>query len=161
MLACMGSGLGQGMAEGAGKFPPLNARRVVLGFVLTPLLVPFVFLGHDLIVAGLPALDLSRFFELAKKAYVPALALGVPAYLLLRQRVYLSWGVCLLVAGLIGCSVGLILDVALNDFRPQPLSTRALIYGATFLTGAVHGLLFWLIVIFRDEGYRTGAPRRS
>lgn len=148
------------MGQGTGKYLAPNARRVALGFVLTPLLLPFAYLCHDLLVGGLATLDLSRFVELARKAYVPALALGGPAYILLRGRVYLSWGVCLVVAGLIGTTVGFVLDMALNDIRPQPLATRALIYGATFLTGAVHGLLFWLIAVFRDPTYTAPLPRR-
>lgn len=143
---------------GPANVPQPKTWRLVLGFAITPLAVPFAFLCHGLIDSGYLPGALSRFFSMAKTGYVPALVLGIPLYLVLRGRVALTLPLCALAAAVIGGTVGLVLDLALDGIRPQPLSTRALIYLATLATGALHGLLFWFIVVFRGRPAATKAP---
>jgi len=148
------------MSETA-RYPQPEKWRLVAGFALTPLMVPFLAFCNSLAVSGLRLENFEHAAGIARTCYVPALCLGLPLYLLVHRLVFLSWWVCMLAAGAVGGAVGLVLDLALNSYVSQPLATRALIYLATVGAGAIHGLVFWLIVVFRDRSFSTTAPKEN
>ena len=128
--------------------------RVVLGFLLAPLVGAITFAGGATLYDHSYADHVQRtniFTAIAPLmigGYPVALALGLPAYFLLRNRVKARLITATLVGGLIAGLPWLILCTLLIINSSGPPGWAELMYETTipaFGCGCVSGSVFWLI----------------
>ena len=133
----------------------VRVERIVLGFVFAPLIIPALLTGMRPFITGSemgPAgfQDLgSGFFMLVILAYIGALALGIPAFVLLRKLNANSivW-YCLAGAAVVFCftaGISLITGGIQHGQHTSFALTRTLIF--TLVGGGLAGGLFRLIAV--------------
>ncbi len=138
--------------------------RVIAGFIVAPAAVAIVLAAVAPLYAGLDSYG-ERVWRTAPAyglfgGYTPALVFGVPAYMLLAQRVTPTPLRCALVGAVVAAlpwsflSIGSMPDQASIDDRATVVDGVQTIYGwleagkfvgGIALVGALTGLLFWLI----------------
>lgn len=144
--------------------PSPPADRVFLAFVVAPALAAFVFACYCPLYSGLPDLAdriLETFYVyLVVGAYPPSLLFGLPAYLLLRNRLRPTPLNCAIVGAIIASLpcvlIGLLLspDYATYDGqvtnRDGHLTLAGLVHlttvaGPIALLGSFTGVVFWAV----------------
>ena len=130
--------------------------KIVLAFLITPLISPLAgMLVHAFHRGGLPPAFAIRssFRYYGVLAYVVTAGLGIPAFLLLRRSRFggkLSAAVC-------GGFIALAISYALFDLVPLFFTTNNVEGYITWsLTGAVSGLVFWVIAAGGKGNERVG-----
>lgn len=117
--------------------------RVVLGFLLSPLIAPLYFWCVGFVRAEKPTLGemgdnaVGFLVTTGPYAYFAALALGVPTYLFLKSKYLLAWHVFTFLGGIIGA---FLVTFLLPAEREQILL-------AGLLPGALSAFVFWRIAI--------------
>lgn len=117
--------------------------RVVLGFLVSPLVVPLYFWCAGLVRAEKPTLGemggnaVGFLVTTGPYAYFAALVLGVPTYLFLKSKDLLAWPVFTVLGGIMGA---FLVTLLLPAEREQ-------VWLAGLLPGALSGLVFWWIAI--------------
>ncbi|MBK9948053.1 MAG: hypothetical protein IPP12_12820 [Nitrospira sp.] len=117
--------------------------RVVLGFLLAPLVVPLYFLVVGFIGVGKATLgeigeNAVGFLAITGPyAYVAAFVLGLPVYLFLKAKDLLSWQVVTISGGILG-------ELAVIIFLP---AEREGVLWTGLFPGALSGLVFWWIAV--------------
>ena len=145
--------------------PQPPAWRLLLGLVLAPLLPAVLF---SLIESGdLGSVWLAAVFG----GYPAAIVLGIPAYLLLRNRVEPRVGTLMLVGGLIAMAPWLLLSlvsgadqaavgncVTVIDGRRTWCGYLSMIdmLARIFAYGAIGGLAFWICAVWRGMPSEAG-----
>jgi hypothetical protein len=136
-----------------------KAWRVLLGFLLAPLMPAILF---SLIASG----DLSTVSAaLIFGGYPPAIVLGVPAYLLLRNRLSPHFWLAMLAGGIIAAlpwvalallppaasyaEVGQCVSVIDGKHTWCGFWESAKFASIVFALGALGGLVFWLCAVWR------------
>jgi hypothetical protein len=132
--------------------------RIAKAFLIAPMFGSIVLAGwYD------PAKGLDWLIDLfgmalfaAAAAYSIALVVGVPAYLVLRRRLRPRLGYVVISGGLVAAAP-LALFGAIDVLKtPKPSLTWAEVIefvgsiGPIFAAGAVTGLVFWLVAVWRD-----------
>jgi hypothetical protein len=74
--------------------------------------------------------------------YASALLFGVPLYHLLKWKRWLSWWQIAMASFMVGLPFGVIVG------QDSSVVGGALVFG---LIGGLHGLLFWILVFWRNE----------
>lgn len=152
----------------------LSAGRVILGFIIAPLVAALLLAALVPLYAGLHSLP-ERIFRtlplyLVVGGYVPTIIFGIPAYFLLRKRLRPTAVNC----ALIGAAVAIAPWFILRLVTPLPneafsgghvtvlhqyytfwgwldLATNV---GYLFLLGAFAGFVFWFVAAFRPNKKR-------
>ena len=139
--------------------------RLVLGFVLAPLVPAVVFATHQRWARP----DIDRFSDDVLIAlvfgYPAVLLLGIPAYLALHRFLRPRLATCALVGGCVAALPWFALSIAILRQPPMSRSCDALTFhswcehlGAltapaeAFLLGAIGGVVFWLCTVWRNPG---------
>lgn len=99
---------------------------------------------------GDPSMGVLMAMGGAMVGYLIAFVLGVPAYLLLRRRVKPRLIYPVLVGGVIAAAPFAVGDLASGSALANP-SVLSSVAGMAFLSGAVGGLVFWLIAVKTDK----------
>jgi hypothetical protein len=118
--------------------------RVVATFAFFTLVYPLA-----AFVAG-NALGFGGALAVAGITTLGMLGCGVPAFLLVRRRGWLEWWQLAFGGALIGL-------VCTLPFAVGGAALVGALAPAFFALGVLHGLLFWVLAIWRN----TGLPRRS
>ena len=145
--------------------PRPQAWRVLLGFLLAPLVPAIVF---SLLASGdLSAVSTAVIYG----GYPPAIVLGVPAYLLLRNRLSPRVWLAMLAGGIIAAlpwvalallppaasyaEVGPCVSVIDGKRTWCELVESAKFAAIVFALGALGGVVFWLCAAWRGPGAQT------
>lgn len=125
--------------------------RVILGFLLSPLVVPLYFLCWGFILGEKPTLGewgdsaIGFLLTTGPYAYFAALVVGALTYLFLKSKDLLAWYVFTFLGGLIGALLVVLLLLAERE--------RILLMGG--MPGALSGFVFWWIAI-KERGNEAG-----
>jgi hypothetical protein len=151
--------------------PQPKAWRIILGFVLSPL-IPAVFL----VAPTFPALGLVMLY-----VYPPTILLGVPTYFLLRHRVRPRIWILMLAGGIIAAapwaayllyvegptngSIGTLFSDCQNVIDHKTtwcgLNSTLEFFAMLFELGAAGGLIFWLCLVWRGFSKERSLPSQS
>jgi hypothetical protein len=123
----------------------MSRHRTALAFIVVPLISPIIGLvAYGVHTSALPSFAVVRrlFLFFGALAYFLTAVFGLPAFLLLRGTFLGGKLVALIWGGLIGFITSLILfAIAPGFFISNPIEG----YITYSLTGALSGLLFWMI----------------
>ena len=111
-------------------------RRVIVAFAVTALIYPLIALlgGGQHAVGG--------FIAVAGFTVPAVILIGLPAFLLFRRKLWFSWWQFTVSGAAIGLFFSvLFLGIGLGLYTALPLS----------IIGAVHGLLFWFLAIWKNR----------
>ena len=149
--------------------PDPKAWRLLLGFLLAPVL-PSIF--YALLLKG----DLSLLgLVLVIGGYVPTILIGLPLYLVLRNRVRLRVWIVMLAGGFVAVVPWVILsllspaDYASLGDCVSVINGRTTwcghvrnfeLYALLFALGAVGGLVFWICAVWKGFGLGFRAPAK-
>lgn len=117
--------------------------RVVLGFLFAPYAGFWAYILMGGLAEGHFPFVFFPFDPLMLVAYAPALVLGVPAYLLLKDVARASALNCAATGAMVAAAAGvLLMAIAETRLGWGLMSALALLAGC----GAVGGLVFWIVV---------------
>ncbi|MBH0239804.1 hypothetical protein [Methylobrevis albus] len=153
----------RGMKEPSVASPP--AWRIVAAFLFAPLFAALAIGWMQPMFFGMPSITervlRSTFFYATFGAYPPAIALGVPIFLILRKRTRTSIGNCAAFGAIIAVTPWVLLDLMLENAGSSSMGGHATtidgvrtiwgwLYFLRFLLdvaafGALGGLAFWVI----------------
>ena len=137
--------------------PQPTLARVMLGFVMAPLIAGFLY--AIFYSARLGSTSILIFLATWVFALAATIILGVPAYLVLRRRVRPRLPIVALVGGLIGAAPALAIVINSRYFVAGTPPGTALDWlkfpGEFFLFGLIGGVIFWFCTVWGDPRFST------
>ena len=148
----------ESLAAEAQRYVSMSTARIIIAFMVAPVMTPVVLLGADHL-HGAPfnlSEDFGLFVAVAGFAYAAAALFGIPAFFLFRA--YRWTGVFLYV--LVGALIGLLVSIILN--HPVSFDIPSLEYRGWYAAaGALSALVFRVLSGVRFDPVQRSSPRRN